>query len=222
LAAGSYSFKAHYGGDGNYVAADSPCEPLAVTSTLILGKTMGFWGNTNGNFRLTTFFSLGGTIPLGNAAAGVSGSRGFTVTSLTESNKIEPKQLNACGLGSPVIFGTLIANCTLSTGLNLGTFNTLAGQTLALSYNTTPSLVPGFSGQTVAGLSTATNNCVALLTSPLTSGPAPLTLTAGSTVNQVLTAANYLIANSASGGSTTQAQAGAMNALLGCVNRETP
>jgi hypothetical protein len=41
LAAGSYSFKAHYNGDGNYPASDSPCEPfivnkaqLAVTTTI--------------------------------------------------------------------------------------------------------------------------------------------------------------------------------------------
>ncbi len=31
LAAGSYSFKAHYAGDTNYFGADGPCEPLTVT-----------------------------------------------------------------------------------------------------------------------------------------------------------------------------------------------
>jgi hypothetical protein len=30
LAAGGYSFRAHYNGDTNYTAADSPCEPLSV------------------------------------------------------------------------------------------------------------------------------------------------------------------------------------------------
>jgi hypothetical protein len=40
-------------------------------------------------------------------------------------------------------------------------------------------------------------------------------------MDQVLAAANRLIATSAAGGSTSQAQAGAMNALLGCLNRET-
>src|SRR5207249_4513293 len=32
LSAGSYSFIAHYNGDPNYTATDSPCEPLTVTS----------------------------------------------------------------------------------------------------------------------------------------------------------------------------------------------
>src|SRR5438309_761633 len=32
LSAGSYSFIAHYNGDPNYTATDSPCEPLEVTA----------------------------------------------------------------------------------------------------------------------------------------------------------------------------------------------
>src|SRR3989442_3237257 len=32
LSAGSYSFIAHYNGDLNYTATDSPCEPLEVTA----------------------------------------------------------------------------------------------------------------------------------------------------------------------------------------------
>src|SRR5438093_2786548 len=32
LSAGSYSFIAHYNGDPNYTATDSPCEPLKVTA----------------------------------------------------------------------------------------------------------------------------------------------------------------------------------------------
>src|SRR3989454_1160702 len=32
LIAGSYSFIAHYNGDPNYTATDSPCEPLEVTA----------------------------------------------------------------------------------------------------------------------------------------------------------------------------------------------
>src|SRR2546429_2587455 len=32
LSAGSYSFIAHYNGDLNYTATDSPCEPLTVTA----------------------------------------------------------------------------------------------------------------------------------------------------------------------------------------------
>jgi len=50
---------------------------------------------------------------------------------------------------------------------------------------------------------------------------APLNLSASSTVESVRTAANTLIGNSLGGGTTTQGQAGPMNALLGCLNRET-
>ena len=32
LAAGAYSFRAHYGGDANYLAGDSACEPLTVST----------------------------------------------------------------------------------------------------------------------------------------------------------------------------------------------
>jgi len=44
---GAYAYSAKYNGDDNYNASsNSDCEPLSVIQ---LGKTMGFWGNTNGN-----------------------------------------------------------------------------------------------------------------------------------------------------------------------------
>src|SRR2546427_173778 len=39
LSAGSYSFIAHYNGDLNYTATDSPCEPLTVTGSADLSIT---------------------------------------------------------------------------------------------------------------------------------------------------------------------------------------
>jgi len=75
---------------------------------------------------------------------------------------------------------------------------------LALGYNI--KILPSFSGQTVAQLA---------CTQYVTAG-----LTGSSTVNQVFTAAVALIDGSGSGGTTTQSQIGAMNQLLGCVNRE--
>src|SRR5207245_4838749 len=39
LSAGSYSFIAHYNGDPNYTATDSPCEPLEVTGSADLSTT---------------------------------------------------------------------------------------------------------------------------------------------------------------------------------------
>ena len=176
------------------------------TNTLVVqvfGKTMGFWGNKNGNARLDP--GGDGTIDIPSNLGG--GSRFVLVDTILENNKIEPSQLNACGLGAPIIFGTLTTDCTLS--INRGTLNTLAGQTLALDHNI--SLISGYLGQTVAGLS-----CTAFLTSPLTA----LGLSSTSTVSNVLAVANTLIGNSALGGSTTQPQAGAMNSLLGCLNRE--
>lgn len=73
--------------------------------------------------------------------------------------------------------------------------------------------ISGYSGQTVAALS-----CQAYITSPLSA----LGLSSSSTVNQVLAVANGLIGQSFKpGGTATQAQEGAMNALLGCMNRES-
>lgn len=62
LAAGSYSFKAHYVGDANYLANDSDCEPFTVT-TLTINKlanggndTFGYTvtGTTNATPSVTT------------------------------------------------------------------------------------------------------------------------------------------------------------------------
>ena len=93
----------------------------------------------------------------------------------------------------------------MATGINKGSLNTLAAQTLALGYNLNAVLRPGFAGQTIGQL-----QCSAGSTG----------LNSGSTVEQVFAAAKSLIDGSAAGGTTTQAQIGAMNTLLGCVNRE--
>jgi hypothetical protein len=89
-------------------------------------------------------------------------------------------------------------------------------QTLAITYNILhPNNVPdpAYATQTVGSLT-----CSAYLTAPLTG----LGLSSSSTVSAVRDVANALIGNSIRGGSTTQAQAGAMNSLLSCLNRETP
>ncbi len=197
LAAGSYAFSAHYGGNNDYTGSDSACEPLTVFQ---LGKTMGFWGNQNGIARI-----LGAG---GYAVNAVAIGRGSNIDTQSESAKVLPNTLNACGKGSPSIFSvgaaTNTKDCTLATGINEGSLNTLAAQTLALGYNI--KLVSGFTGQSIGVLGCAAN---------LTAG-----LTASSTVNGAFAAAVNLIDHSASGGSTTQAQIGAMNLLLGCLNRE--
>lgn len=73
------------------------------TNTLAahFGKTMGFWGNKNGNDRLDMTGPTG--VPDGMvdapATLGVVGTRSKFVDEIVENNKIGPAQLNACGMG---------------------------------------------------------------------------------------------------------------------------
>jgi hypothetical protein len=199
LAVGSYAFHATQPSDANYdVIDDTPCEPLSVIQ---LGKTMGFWGNTNGVARI---IAAGGYLTNAKAIG-----RGSNIDTQAEALKVLPLTLNACGKGTPFIFATGSAtatkDCTVATGINTGTLNTSSAQTLALAYNL--GLVSGYSGQTIGSL-----GCSAYLTA---------SLTASSTVNDAFAAAVVLINNSAALGSTTQTQLGNMNLLLNCLNRES-
>jgi hypothetical protein len=199
LYAGNFGFKASVAGNGDYIGATSACEPITVNPQF--GKTMGFWGNRNGIDRIT---NNGGYL-----SNSVAIGRGAIIDTQAEAAKIFPNSHNACGKGSPIIFtvgaatGTL--DCTVATGVNRNSLNTLASQTLALGYNI--KLVSGYNGQTVGNL-----QCTGQI--------GATGLTSASTVDAVFTAAVALINGSAQGGSTTQAQIGAMNTLLGCVNRE--
>jgi len=96
LNAGSYSFKAHYNGDGNNNEAESDCEPLAITkltptvvteihnasesatTSVSLGATVhdqatvsGSYGTPSGNITFT-FFNNGTCSPTGSAAGTVA------------------------------------------------------------------------------------------------------------------------------------------------------
>jgi uncharacterized repeat protein (TIGR01451 family) len=173
---------------------------LGGCSGVVRGKTKGFWGNPNGrkvidpdgNGTVNTPVSIGG------------GTRGFTVTTVAQSDKILGN--NACTTGTPTIFSP----CTFSTGLQENTLENLAAQTLALTENI--GQISGYTGQTVSAL-----GCAAKVSPALSA----LGLSGSSTVNQVLSVANRLIDTSTSGGTTTQTQAGDMNSLLGdCVNKE--
>ncbi len=196
---GSYGYQATYSGNGNYNVSTGVCEPFSVFQP---GKTMGYWGNKNGQKNITD----NGGYPNNPVNIG----RGANIDSSAKSLKVLPNTLNACGKGSPVIFtvGAQTANtdCTLANGVNKSSLNTLAAQTLALGYNLKPALRPGFAGQTIGQL-----QCTAYLTAGLTGT---------STVNDAFNAAVALINGSAAGGTTTQTQIGGMNSLLGCLNRE--
>ena len=220
-APGTYHWIASYSGDVNNDPVSTLCADAAEASTVnppqvTTGKTMGFWSNTNGNAALTEFFAKPDSALLGSAVPGIPGSRGDTIKTIAESNKIE--RGNACNFGFPPIFNaTLTANCTLAMGLKIQTLNTLTGQTLALTYNirNVGGLTTSFAGQFLSVLLGSATCPSSLATSV---GLDPVT----NTVEDALKKANTLIANSALNGSTTQSQAGAMNALLGCLNRETP
>jgi hypothetical protein len=202
LVAGSYTYKASVADNANYTGATSADEPLSVIQ---FGKTQGFWGNQNG-----IAFVLGHGGYAGNST---DLGRGAVVDTSAEATKV--LALNACGKGTPFIFvvgaQTASTDCTLATGINKNTLNVAMSQSLALSYNI--KMIAGYSGQTIAGLGST-----AFLTAPLTSAPA--NLTANSTVQNVLAAAKTLIGGSAAGGATTQTQLGALNSLLGSLNRE--
>jgi hypothetical protein len=189
LAAGQYGYQATYNGNGNYNGSPGVCEPFSVYT---LGKTMGYWGNTNGQAAI------------GTTAVNISPVRGANIDTQAESLKVLPSALNACGKGITTIFTgqTKTIDCTVANGINKGSLNTLSAQTLALGYN--KALVTGYNGQTIGQL-----QCQAVTG-----------LNNGSTVQQAFDKAVSLIDNSALGGSTKQGDIGAMNTLLGCLNRE--
>ena len=159
---------------------------------VFFGKTMGFWGNKNGQALLTAnaAFDSANAVELG-------GSPGcyIKVDSANKSKTILPNQLNGTSLIS-----ACNAASKLDSGINLNSLNVLLGQTLALSYNIL--YIDNYAGQTVADLGCGSST---------------------DTVEEVRDAANLLIQNAQRNNGTstiTQGQIGAMNTLLGCLNRE--
>jgi hypothetical protein len=203
---GAYAYSASYGGDANYnPSGNSDCEPLNVAQ---LGKTMGFWGNTNGIALIGSNGGYAGlAVNIGRTSGGADG-----INTQAEAQKIFPNSLNACGKGTPTIFNnSASANCTLASGLNISTLNNSAAQTLALWYNR--KIIVNYEGQTIGGL-----GCSSFLTSPLTALGVGLSST--SSVSDVFTVAKAFIDASASS-AASQANLGALNSLAGCLNRET-
>ena len=207
LTSGSYAFYAVYSGDQNYAGSTGDCEPFSVRT---FGKTMGFWGNTNGQALLASnsAFTTANAVTLGINST--SPLRCFvTVDSASKSTTIFPNTLNG---------QSTIPQCD-TTGerdsVNTGSFNNLLSQTLAISYNI--KYITGYAGQTIAGM-----GCAAV--APLTSSfDGQNGLTGTSTVQQVRDYANRLIGQTIKNNGSlvvTQAQIGAMNTLLGCLNAE--
>ncbi len=185
---GPYTNVAEVIGDGSTVLDQDD----ATTTVGCLGYTMGFWGNKNGQELLASTDAFTNPVTLGINPGGCY----VVVNTASKSTTIFPKSLNGF---------SAMQNCSaLDKGINKNSFNTLLGQTLALSYNIR--YVDNYAGQSIGDL-----------------GCTPVGgLTSASTVEDVLTYANGLIGNAKSGyGSTvTQSQIGDLNTLLGCLNRE--
>lgn len=166
----------------------------ATATCLVIyrGRTSGFWQNNNGHAILDP--DRNGII--NNPVTIGSGPRSITVTTISDSDKILNNSF--CNVSG--------SNCvSRSDALQQNTLERLVAQTLALAYNI--SFIPCYTGQLVSDL-----GCGSLL--------APTGLPANSTVNDVLVQANFLIGNSTSAGTTTQAQASAMINLINCLNQE--
>jgi hypothetical protein len=197
LPGGGYGFKAVYSGDTNYKGSTGSCESFTVRT---FGKTMGFWGNNNGQALLVAnnAFSAANAVTLGIGTTGVTTTCWVKVDSQSKSQTILPNTKNGM---------SILTNCTtssaLDSGINANSLNTLLGQALALAYNNL--YKSGFIGQTIGGM-----GCTAVGT-----------LTASSTTQATQAYANSIIANAKKGGTTvTQTQIGDLNTLLGCMNSE--
>jgi hypothetical protein len=205
LSSGAYSFIATFSGDNNYnpITADKvTCEPLSVRT---FGKTMGYWHNTNGQAKIPSTF----TYTLG------SNTTNTCYLPVTKANTLTI--LPGSG-GSGLNGVSILQHCaSFDTGIQTGSMNTLLSQALALELNI--QFIVGFNGQTIGALG--------LTASLPTAFPPGQSLTASSTVQQVLDYANYLIANAklnAPGGNNvtiTQTEIGALNTFLGLVNSES-
>jgi hypothetical protein len=204
LTGGSYGFQAVYSGDSNYKTSTGACEPFTIRT---FGYTMGFWGNRNGQALLAAnnAFFVSPTPPNPPTKAVTLGINSSTtcwvrVDTAAKSTTILPNTLNGM---------SILTNCTssgnLDSGINTNSLNVLLAQTLALSYNNL--YKSGFAGQTIGGM-----GCTAVGT-----------LSSSSTTQDAQAYANQLIGHSKSGDGTTvtQAQIGAMNTLLGCMNTES-
>ncbi len=197
LSSGAYSFRARFAGDDNYNAvlgSSVACEPLSVRT---FGKTMGFWGNRNGQARIPADFSY----TLGQNSA----STCYIAVNKAKTATIFPNTKNGV---------SILTNCTTvasrDAGINTDSMNILLAQALALKLNI--ELIGGFNGQPIGALG---------VTLP-TVFPAGQSLTATSTVQQALNYANYLIAQAKAGNGVliTQTQIGQLNTLLGLINAE--
>ena len=207
LVSGSYVYAASVADNDNYIGGVSGDEPLTVRT---YGKTMGFWGNTNGQALLPS--NPGVTLGIVPPSATNTSTCWVVVNTKAKSLTILPNTLNGM---------SILTNCTtsskLDSGINGNSMNTLLAQTLALEFNI---LYKGsYAGQTIGGMG---------LTGFIpTAFPTGKSLTATNTVEDVFAYANYLIGQAKSGGvppntvTITQSMIGQLNTLLGKLNAES-
>src|SRR5437867_2294189 len=122
LSAGSYSFIAHYNGDPNYTATDSPCQPLEVTGSADLTSTK----TGNASHNVVVAVPAGTTVHDKATLAGAFGTPTGTVPSPRSSD------LSTC-TGTSVASGTVtldasgVAHPSASQGpLSAGSYSFIA------------------------------------------------------------------------------------------------
>src|SRR2546426_952508 len=135
LSAGSYSFIAHYNGDLNYTATDSPCEPLTVTA---LTPTVATEIH-DASHAVVTSVPAGSTV---HDKATVSGSFGtptgtVTFTFFTASSACTGASV---GSGTVTLDASGVAHPSASQGpLSAGSYSFIAHYNGDLNYTATDS-----------------------------------------------------------------------------------
>lgn len=116
--AGSYSFKAHYAGDGNYAAADSDCEPFTYTTITINKLANGgndtFGYTVNGTTNAVSSITTTGIPGTGSVTTAVLAGN-YTVGETTIPSGWSSVVLD-CGTGSATVSSS--NSFTVSAGTN--------------------------------------------------------------------------------------------------------
>src|SRR5207244_3911009 len=141
LSAGSYSFIAHYNGDPNYTATDSPCEPLEVTALTPTAPTEIH----NASHAVVTSVPAGATV---HDKATVSGSFGTATDSPCEPLEVTaltPTALTEIHNASHNVVVAVPAGTTVHDKATVsGSFGTPTG-TVTFTFFTTSSTCTGTS-----------------------------------------------------------------------------
>src|SRR3989475_265282 len=199
LSAGSYSFIAHYNGDLNYTATDSPCEPLEVTALTPTALTEIH----NASHNVVVAVPAGTTVHDKATLAGAFGTPTGTVTFtfFTASSTCTGASV---GSGTVTLDASGVAHPSASQGpLSAGSYSFIAHYNGDLNYTATDSPCEPLTVTGSADLSiTKTDN-----PDPVNAG-ATLTYTVTVTNSGPSTAANVQVTDNLPAGVTFQSASG--------------